>query len=224
MAISNYTELQTAVTDWMERSALSGKAPDFIQMAESEIRRKFNGSAFTADATLTGVVDQDYLGASEGFPTDYERAISLYLTTYGTEDELSPFMNGSGARGLTAGVPQGWSIETDGSSTKRVVLDRPCNSPHTFRFLYRQKLDIATSTTNWLLTNHPDVYLTGSLHWASMYTYQGRVNEGALAWKPAFEAALSEIEVAESADDNLGQARLDPALYSRGAFNINSGD
>ena len=40
MSISNYAELQTAVSDWLHRNDLSGRAADFIQHGEAWLNRK----------------------------------------------------------------------------------------------------------------------------------------------------------------------------------------
>jgi len=37
MSIATYSELQTAVADWMHRTDLTAKIPDFITLAESRI-------------------------------------------------------------------------------------------------------------------------------------------------------------------------------------------
>ena len=215
MSITNYSELQTAVTNWMMRSDLSGEAPDFIKLAESEIRRKFQGVSFKASSTLTGTQSSRNLT----LPTDYEKPIALYLTTYGDEDELTHFDNLPYS--AYDGVPEGWTISSDGSETKLIELDKPCNEAHTFRFLYQQKLDIATSSTNWLLTNHPDVYLTGALHWASKYTFRGDTSK--LSWGPDFYRAIEEVDISE-AEHDAGRAFTDPMLVTRHGFNINSGN
>lgn len=221
MALANYSDLQTAVTTWMKRSALSGEAADFIALAEGEIRRKFHGVAFVHDATLTGTVDSRIL--STGFPSDYEKPIALYLTTWVDHDKLTPVMTGTFPYAGYSGTPKAWTVKSDGSGAYRIELDKPCDQAHTFRFVYRQKLDIANSSTNWLLTNYPDVYLTGALHWATKYAFRGDTSR--LTWERDFMRAIDEVETTEAEHDSIGQALVDPMFVAEiGAFNINSPD
>ncbi len=37
MALSNYTDLKTAVASWMKRSDVTAKVPDYITLAEKKI-------------------------------------------------------------------------------------------------------------------------------------------------------------------------------------------
>ena len=39
MALSNYSELQSAVADWLERGDLTARIPDFIRLAEVQLNR-----------------------------------------------------------------------------------------------------------------------------------------------------------------------------------------
>ena len=39
MAISNYTELKTAVANWLDRDDLTDRIPEFIALAESRFNR-----------------------------------------------------------------------------------------------------------------------------------------------------------------------------------------
>lgn len=219
MSISNYSELQTAVTNWMKRSNLSGQAQDFITLAEADIRTKFRGRTFEADASLTGVVDSRELGTSQGFPTDFVEPIALYLTTWGDHERITQMASGLFPYDVYGGPPDAWAIDGE-----KIVLDKPCDQAHTFRFRYRQSIQLSdASPTNFLLTNYPNVYLCGALHWASMYTFRGDAVK-AVVWKPAFEEAIDEVDFTESRPDATSVAVVDPAIVRRPRWNINRGD
>ena len=55
MAISTYSELKTAISDWMARSDVSGSAADFITLGEARLNRLLEVVATMT--TLSGVVD-----------------------------------------------------------------------------------------------------------------------------------------------------------------------
>ena len=57
MAISTYAELQTAVTDWMARSDLSGNAADFITLGEARLNRKLPLRELTDQACVVYALD-----------------------------------------------------------------------------------------------------------------------------------------------------------------------
>ena len=40
MAITNYTQLKTAIANWLDRDDLTSKIPDFIFLAEKQIERQ----------------------------------------------------------------------------------------------------------------------------------------------------------------------------------------
>jgi hypothetical protein len=41
MALDNYTDLQTAIGNWLNRADLSAQIPDFITLAETQFSRRF---------------------------------------------------------------------------------------------------------------------------------------------------------------------------------------
>src|SRR5688500_1318788 len=40
MAISTYTELQTAVANWLDRTDIAARVPEFIALAEAQMNRR----------------------------------------------------------------------------------------------------------------------------------------------------------------------------------------
>lgn len=58
MALTNYGELKTAIANWLDRSDLTSRIPEFIAMAEDRIGRdtrlRVRGIEAYADITLTG--------------------------------------------------------------------------------------------------------------------------------------------------------------------------
>src|SRR5262245_41486008 len=155
MTISSYSELQTAVQTWLDRSDLSVNAADFITLAQSRLNRILPLRMTKLVAALTGTPGS----ANIPLPSDYVEPYALFLTTFGVKTELKPFVFGTIEQGIVNGVPSAWSI-----NRAAIALDCPCDRAHSFEFVYRQSLALSDSApTNWLLTNHPDVYLLASL-------------------------------------------------------------
>ena len=44
MAITTYSELQSAVADWLNRDDLTSVIPNFIELAEADLTRNLQGS------------------------------------------------------------------------------------------------------------------------------------------------------------------------------------
>jgi len=203
MALSNYTELQASVLDWMVRAGQTGKVADWITLAEARLNRELG--AVETDTTLTGVADSRRIDISA---LSMVQPIALFLAETGSDEVLiQPATDGTFEYLTTSGRPTRWAI--DGTN---IDFDRPLDSAYPFRFRYRQRFALATSSTNWLLTNHPDVYLAASIVWGSAYN---KNLADASAWKQLLDEAIPSIKnsIAQSKRATL---RVDPGLASRG--------
>jgi hypothetical protein len=216
LAISTYAELQTAVQNYGIRSdtTFTNRVTEFITLAESRINRQLQGRQSEADATLTGTLGSRNLALSG--TTRFVAPIALFLTTFGDQTMLTPMISGTFEQGTSNGVPSAWSI--DGTN---IELNCPCDQAHTFLFRYWQGFNIASTSTNWLLTDHSDVYLFGTLAEAF-----GFVRDGEMApfYDQKFERALKQVKWKESRSKTPATLTVDPALLGRnGGFNINEG-
>lgn len=213
MSITNYTELQTAVQNWMDRSDLSGYAADYITLAESALNRNLPLNAMRVDVALTGSVGSRN---PTPFPTDFVAPIALFLTTFGVRTKLQPYIVGTVEVRTINGIPLAWGI--NGSA---IDLDCPCDAAHTFLFRYRKSFALSNANpTNWLLTNHPDIYLSATLVEAGAFTENG---DFATAWQARLDRAVEEVKQKEARSLSLAPLRVDPMLSARGSFNIKSG-
>lgn len=203
MAISTYSELQTAITEWMDRSDLSGSAVDFITLAEARLNRKIE--AVETQATLTGTsasrnVDISSLSVIE--------PMNVYLADSAGADETEIAIRPAGSFPYddTAGFP-GFVAVNGGNLT----FDRPLDAAYSIRFQYRGRFALSDAApTNDLLTYHPDVYLAASIVWGGVYIADSSKVQG-------FKALLDEF-IAETknhiSQKKRGVAVPDPALVS----------
>lgn len=212
MAITTYSELQTAVQTWLDRNDLSSNAADFITLAESRLNRVLPLRVNWTDATLTGTTGSRLLT----LPTDFVEPVALFLTTFGVRTKLTPFVAGTIEAGTVNCAPIGWSI--NGAS---IELDAPCDQAHTFSFRYRKSFALSVSApTNWLLTNHPDVYLFASLVEAAFFIENPDFLTGC---HQRLDLAINEVTVKEGRSNAQATLQADPALVSPSGFNINTG-
>ena len=215
MTISTYSELQTAVQTWLDRSDLLVNAADFITLAESRLNRILPLRMTKLAVALTGTPGS----ANMVLPSDFVEPYALFLTTFGAKTELKPFVFGTIEQGMVNGVPSAWSINRGA-----IAFDVPCDQAHTFEFVYRQSLDLSDSApTNWLLTNHPDVYLLASLVEAAFFAES--LDHMALA-KARLDEAIAEVTAKEGRSPGVATLSVDAPLVAASlaasAFNINT--
>ncbi len=219
MALANFANLKTAIETWMLRddARLTGSTADLIALAGSRINKRVHLNRFEADAPLTGTVDDRELT----LPSDFKAPISLHLTTFGERRYMREYVTGvspSMSRSNYSGIPTGWTINND-----NIDLNRPCDQAHTFVFRYRQLIVLdASTTTNWLMTNHPEVYLSASL--VEGYALTKNTSQGKI-WEARWQQAIAELDELNMLQTTRVEAVVDQALQVNpgGAWNINSG-
>ena len=186
MSITSYSELQTAVGDWIARSDFTSNIPDFITLFETEANRKLRVRQMMVTRSTT---------PSSGIfslPTDYLAWVRVTWT--GSSKRTLEYVYPSYLQGqypdTPATTPTVFTVE---GSTDNVGIVRVMPVDNTaVDFTYYQKITaLSTSNTvNWLLTAHPDVYLAGSLTEANVFA---KDYDTAAIWKTRRDALLDEI-------------------------------
>lgn len=204
MSLSTYSELKTAVLDWMVRTSQTGKVADWITLAEARLNRELG--PVETDTTLTGTVNSRRIDISA---LSIVQPIALFLAETGSDEvRINPATDGTFEYLTTSGRPSKWAKDGD-----YIDFDRPLDSAYPFRFRYRQRFALSDSaTTNWLLTNHPDVYLAAAIVWGN--GYNKNLSEAA-TWKQLLDETIPSIRhtIAQSKRAVL---TVDPGLTSRG--------
>lgn len=175
--ITNYSELQTAVAQWMHRSDLTSVIPDFIALVEEKMNRylrtKDNELALSATAITNNRIT---------IPANTVAVKTLWLDGYEGQP-LKPqsleSVISNGTKGLaTIYAWRGTELLFDGTGTVEGVLYRSIPA-----------LSVNNSS-NWILTNHPSAYLFGALAEGNIYIKNA---EEATLWKTRFDAILDEL-------------------------------
>ena len=204
MALSNYTDLQTSIAAWMHRSDLTSTIPDFISLAESRINSALTLREMETEAALTTVIGQNYAS----MPSRMVEAICAFITISGIQTMLTRVDPASIPAGNVNGMPQYWA--TDGETIK---FDCPLDNTYAITLRFKQGFALASTSTNWLMTRHPRVYLYGAQAEASLYT---RDQAGAAMFESAFQQALADANRSENYATEL---RVDDGMNS-GTYNI----
>lgn len=168
MSITNYGELKTAVANWMARSDLTSRIPEFISLAEGQMYHgdrdrdipplRIRAMHTTSDLTPSGgtatvpsgLLEAERLYVDETPPRQLEYLPPEDFWVWDAASEI--------------GTPTHYTIE---GSTFRF---QPANTS-TIKLAYYAALTAMSddSDTNWVLTNAPHVYLHGAL--AQAYDY-----------------------------------------------------
>jgi hypothetical protein len=146
--ITDYATLVTALNDWAERSDFD--EDQMIGLAEAEFRIYFGPNfAKETSATLT------FTSGAATVPTGFVRPISVAHATYGTLDNASLERVRERRIWDTTGIPGIYTI----NGTQ--VLTAPAYTGD-LTFDYEGTLTglSGSNTTNWLITNAPQAYLT----------------------------------------------------------------
>lgn len=167
MAISTYAELQAAVKNWLGRSDLASRIPEFISAAE--IRLCDDVKVKAMETALTGTLAADT--RTVAYPSDahgIKGRIYLISSNYRYPlDQRSESEVKSRVPDTTdTGMPEYFYI-SDGD----LVFNVLANAEYTLEGTYYKRLTLSDSvTTNWFLDNYPLVLLYGTLIEAFTYT------------------------------------------------------
>lgn len=260
MSLTNYTDLQTGIQNWLQRQDLNSVIPDFITLFEAVANRRLRvrqmeattilnpnkvvtitnaaaggGSGTLIVLTLTssaGLTSTDQVTIAGVVGTTEANGIqTIFVDGNGTTVELlgTTFVNAYVSGGTLTDVGNvplpadylAWRQVTWLGNPVRnldyvhpaimatrfpqIPIDLPSEftieggtlrvmpqDPTALKFLYYQKIPaLATNTTNWLMTTHPDLYLFGSLAEAQGYTVDP---EKLALWKARRDELFDEVQ------------------------------
>ena len=204
MAISTKAELHTAVANWLNRSDLTSRIPEFIALAEASFNRNLRTREMLVRSTAS------VTGQYVSIPTDYLEMMNIELTStsppkrliYITSDRSDDYREQQKNK---TGAPSYYTIEGDSIQ----LLPTP-DATYTLQLNYYQDIPslaaLADSANNWLLANHPDVYLYSTLMQASPYIMDP---QSAQQWDGLLARSMQELQVSD-----------DKSRYSGGTLNM----
>ena len=196
MALNSYANLKTAIADFLNRDDLTAVIPDFITLAEAQIYRDIRH--YEMENRATAQLDSQYLAR----PSDWLETIRIHLTTSGTRN--LQLLSGASMADKRQGVENATGEPKFYRHAERAfeVFPTP-DGTYNVEILYYQKIPALsdTNTSNWLLSEAPDVYLYGSLLHSSPYLAEdGRV----AVWAQLYSAAVSKVNGAGDAASMSG--------------------
>jgi len=208
MAISTYSELKTAVANWLDRSDLTDIIPDFIVLAETRHKRDFKIRRMETRVTANTISGTEYYT----LPDDYiaMRNIKLNSDPKTALEYLTPEIMDRLQAGSSTGKPKAYSIKGNNIQLRPLpdgVYEIEISYYKTFAALSD------SNTTNDMLTHHPDAYLYAVLLEAEPYLQN---DKRVTLWLQAYEIAKKAIIDSNERDRHSGTApvtRIDYGLY-----------
>lgn len=171
MAINTYATLQTAVLDFLNRADLASAFPNFVTLAEAEMRSDTRLRSPAAVLRDTLVISSQYTD----LPADFQEFLSVETTEqpYRRPECVTPATIDALRRGYSVpGVPTCARYYTI-VGTELEVFPVP-SAAETWAIAYYAVPGSLTenddgSSTNWLLTDQPGLYLYATLKQTAPY-------------------------------------------------------
>lgn len=215
MTISTYSELKTALQNFAYRNDTdyTDRSVEFIALAEAGLNRELD--AVETDASLTGVIDSRELDLSALAITT---PLALFiLDGSGNETELTEKTDGDFAYSTTSASPRFWAMDGD-----HIDFDCPLDAAYDFRLRYVERFALSDSApTNWLLTNHPDVYLAACMVWgcAFLQAFTGDGGANVQNYAQVLNDGLMKVKRLIGRN-RTGTLSVDPGLLVRRRVNL----
>jgi hypothetical protein len=192
MAISTYTELLAASANWLARSDLTSRIPEFVTLAQARINRQIRAQAMETKTTSFSIT-----GEYVNVPADFLEAKHFYIPgsprrTLKREDaEAMDEYSSSDTPASFAVVGTQFRFAPAPSSTETATL-----------IYYAKPATLAATTqeTNSLFPTNVDLYLYATLLEAESFIQD---DPRLAVWKSAYDEAVAYIN---------GQAKKQAAM------------
>lgn len=212
--ISNYSELQTEMESWLHRDDLTSKLPDFIKMGEGVLNRKLRTADMETRATTAMGTTSRFMALPAGFIEMRSMVIQdpVQEILYLAPRKLREYVTSETA----TGIPDHFTIKDE------IEFNCIPASAYLLEQHYLKGYDLATDTTNWLLTNYPELYLHACLAPAALFARDSDLYSTMAGLR---DQGIAEVNRAESRKRGGGLAylRVDDALSRTRTENIING-
>lgn len=191
MSFKDYASLQEEIKSFLwDRADVVARIPSFITLAESEARRLL--------ATRQMVTAQQFNISNEtrSIPCNAEVVKSVRIekdqTSYDL-DYVTPEQMATYSQAVAPSRPRFYTIQNDRMTFYPAPLEA-----YEGQIIFRESLPSLSNTcrSNWLLENHPDIYLCGALKWGKAWLIDGDWD-----WETPFYRAID----AANADQPMNQ-------------------
>ena len=185
--LASYSDLVSEMGDWLNRADLSAKIPTFVRLFEARMNRRLRAP----DMEQTFTVDLISGTTTYAINSRIRELREVYLSAPDNSDSEPTTYTLVGENIVLGDDPSdGQTLTYSGYATLAGLDDG--------------------NPANWLLNDHPDLYLFGSLARAEAYL---KDDQRVAVWKAAEDEALAEV-VREANEKRLpaGPLRMQPTV------------
>jgi hypothetical protein len=184
MSISTYSELLTAAANWLSRSDLTSRIPEFVTLAQARINRQVKARAMETKSTTISI-NAEYVNV----PTDFIEARNFYITAaapakvlrYMGPDMMTDTYSTTGKPGYYAVVGTQFRFAPAPDATYTATLV----------YYAKPATLVATSQeTNSLFPTNADLYLYATLLEAEAFIHD---DPRLPIWKAGYDEALAAL-------------------------------
>jgi len=187
--ITNYSNLQTTIADFLNRDDLTSVIPTFIQLAEAQMNRDLRHWRMEVRASGQQSAGDAYMQ----IPSDWLETIRFHITDGGTKplDLISrkALEDKRAGNENMSGTPRYYT-----HADSQFELYPTPNADTNTELLYFAKIPSLSdgNTTNWLLEDAPDVYLYGALLHSAPYLSE---DERVGVWAQLYGASVQRLNI-----------------------------
>jgi hypothetical protein len=196
MAITNYTDLQSTIADYLARTDLTSQIPLFIQLAENRLRRDLRIRPMLKVVTTATTASDPTVA----LPSDFLEMRDLHIESSPIQTLVyqnpSNFYRNTKASTADSGAPKFYTVM--GSEFQFAPIP---DSAYTLKMVYyAAPTYLGTSnSSNVFLANSPDLLLYASLGEAEPYL----MNDARVGtWAQLYDRGLNSLTVSDSAGEN----------------------
>jgi hypothetical protein len=210
MALGTFTELKDAIADWLDRSDLTARIPDFITLAEARLNRDLRIRPMEVRSSMETTSGQQYFN----LPGGYIQMRNIQLNTNPTAplEYITPEMLDRLYGSNTTGKPRAYTLIGD-----EIQLSPIPDAAYELEMAFYEKFTAlgdgtsGTVTNNWLTKNAPDVLLYGALMEAEPFI---KNDERIPVWLQAYRDGVDKLQKADQNDRHSGSAMRVRNIYS----------
>lgn len=186
MSLADYAGLKASIAAWLKRADLAAQIPSFVALAEARIARDLRLRAQLVEGsalTVPGV-------STVGLPAGWLEFESLQVAGYGRLDPAPADASEDRYACEPAGRPR--DVAVRGAALR--LWPTP-DDVYTLNWSFYRRFELTdASPMNWLLTNHPSIYLWASLAEAEPFV----VNDPrAVTWEAKYQADAEKLRVSD---------------------------
>ena len=188
-----HAELKAAIASWLKRTDLTTAIPTFIQLAEARIARELRLRTQITFTTITAS------SGSAALPSDFLEFKALVYA-----DDSTPIRVGSLEQVLTDRARiNGYRPKFCMVTGDALQFGPSADSSYDISAAYYAKFDAlsADADTNWLLTNHPGVYLWAACAEAAPWMQD---DEHVVTWEAKYAQEKQALKDADKAAEFSG--------------------